>query len=313
MSGPDEKELDVQVPCGHDKAQQGLLGSDSFEGAWLALAEEPGFIDLVVEEGEDGLVATAWFDRQVRADPLPSQPAMVDGVPVRFMSDEFIPLPFFEENDLDLAFQPIPLSPCAQEIRPGARMNSPVGCTYNFVYTDQFGRYYIGTAGHCGVPTTGIRVSAAGIGTFGTVVFTTGSGGVGNDFALIRVDTDKEHLVNPEMCHWGGPDRPATAASVYLHHYGHGIGYGLTEQTRARTGSLGAMGSTSFQFTGAAIFGDSGSGAVTSSGAALGTITHIGAGTGNVFGTRGTHGIALAESATGLQFNLETAPFNGIV
>jgi hypothetical protein len=94
------------------------------------------------------------------------------------------------------------LEECTGAIRPGARMTSPAGCTFNFVFRDAALALYIGTAGHC-VSSVGQRVSASGVGSFGAVAYRRLSGNV--DFALVKVDADKHHLVNPTMCSWGGP------------------------------------------------------------------------------------------------------------
>lgn len=228
--------------------------------------------------------------------------------------------------DLTLA-QPIPLlpageaedqHPCSGRIRPGAQLviNGGWLCTANWVYKDELDRLYLGTAGHCAVP--GDRVTIGGVGRVGDVVFSTGDGGVGNDFALIRVDPALYHLVTPTMCHWGGPvnvaqDQHFGYAPVGVLHYGFGFLYGNTPVTRPRAGSVHGflVEAESFAFEGTIAPGDSGSAIQFSSGHALGVITHgllapgpVPVGLALGLGTRVTHGIAMANAATGLQFQV---------
>ncbi len=125
------------------------------------------------------------------------------------------------------------LETCTGAIRPGAEMNSPTFCTLNFVFTDG-SSFYVGTAGHC--VSTGDRVSANGVGTFGTVVMRVFDGGA-DDFALIHVDGDKEHLVDPTMCSYGGPTGIETDTylpGLPLYEYGWGTATLFHPATRER-------------------------------------------------------------------------------
>lgn len=240
--------------------------------------------------------------------------------------------------DLSMA-QPIPLlptseaqdnHPCGGKIRPGAQLiiDSAFLCTANWVYEDEFDRYYLGTAGHCISqgpcdPKYDASVTISGIGRIGDVAYSTGNCGVGNDFALIRIYPHLYSYVNAAMCHWGGPTSLAGDEMLGLQphavvHYGFGFFYGNTIATRARAGVVHALeiGDRSFSFEGTIAPGDSGSAIQLSSGHVLGIITHgliapgpappLGVILG--LGTRIQHGIALAESATGLDFEVSMGP-----
>jgi hypothetical protein len=269
------------------------------------LKGEPGFVDVLVhdEPGAPGL--TVLIDEQATG-AIPVLPQTIDGIAVQVITESFLPLPQAQQA-LGIETEAVVPGPCPQEIRPGARMTSPAGCTFSFIFKDQYDRFYVATAGHC-VDAVGDRVSAAGIGPIGTVVYLIDEG-VGRDFAMIRIDPDKENLVNPAMCHWGGPTGTALGTSTIIHHYGWGIGFGTAPETRARSGALSTVGGSVGGWKGTAAPGDSGSGAITSNGDAFLTITHIGLNNANtVFGTRINQGINLAQQSTGLTFTLQTAP-----
>jgi hypothetical protein len=307
---------DVAKPsCAGDWDPEAFTETLAYQALFETFAGEPGFVDLYVGYGVDGPALTALFDLDARAAPLPGVPAIA-GLEVDVVGERFVPLMVpLEEVDGWLAAEP-PLIPgaCPTGIRPGARVSTPVGgCTANFIFTDQHGRWYVGTAGHCfgGV---GQRMSVSGIGDVGSAVYSTGNGGVGTDFALVLIDADKEHWVNPAMCHWGGPTSESTGPTE-VKHYGHGVGHGLTVYTRPRTGYFAAASTDSFSFYGAVASGDSGSGAIRANGAGLGVITHVNAGAVLLahsapwaYGTRLDRAISLAENGTGLDLTLQTAP-----
>jgi hypothetical protein len=191
-------------------------------------------------------------------------------------------------------------------IRPGALMllitgNSIGWCSMAHVYGSPES-YDISTAGHCGRPGdtatviagTGNRGDATGVvlldfGTFAT----SHDGGLGNDWALIDISPVYQGLVSPTMCFWGGPrgmytntgqvvgvnfpnnslipqvsltPDPTLAQTVV--HYGHGTGVGAGGTPRA--GEAIAWGASHFMFLGAISPGDSGSGANTLLGDAVG-------------------------------------------
>jgi hypothetical protein len=191
-------------------------------------------------------------------------------------------------------------------IRPGALLllisgNSIGWCSMAHVYGSP-GSYDISTAGHCGRPGdtatviagTGNRGDATGVVLldFGTFATST-DGGLGNDWALINISPAYQGLVSPTMCVWGGPrgmytntgqvvgvnfpgnslipevsltPDPTLAQTVV--HYGHGTGVGAGGTPRA--GEAIAWGASHFMFFGAISPGDSGSGANTLLGDAVG-------------------------------------------
>ena len=201
-------------------------------------------------------------------------------------------------------------------IRPGAFLlllnGGSVGwCSFAHVYGSP-GSYKISTAGHCGkagdvatvVGVVGNRLPVLiDVGKFSSST----DGGIGNDKALISVDAQWQNLVSPTMCAWGGPigSYTKTGAVVDAHligrsgridpsvaftpdpflaqailHYGHGTGTGAGGTPRV--GLAQHWGSDHFAFFGTITPGDSGSGANTAAGDALGAqreaagiITHI--------------------------------------
>jgi hypothetical protein len=203
-------------------------------------------------------------------------------------------------------------------IRPGAWLllltgNSVGWCSMAHVY-GAAGSYKISTAGHCGKPGDVATVIGA-VGNhevngqpvpvlldFGSFK-TSHDAGLGNDWALISIKPQYQHLVTPTMAFWGGPigmytaqgevidphltgNNPGVAVNPnpslvqQLVHYGHGTGVGAGGTPRSA--SAIAWGSRHFMFFGATTPGDSGSGANTLTGdgvgdnrEAAGIITHI--------------------------------------
>jgi len=192
-------------------------------------------------------------------------------------------------------------------IGPGSRLHitgpdMSHGCTANFVWTDQDANLYLGTAGHCVLPsgTVGthgpladfdpseihVRVlastcavgslcepQAGGWADLGPIAFarqrdTQGCSCVGNDFALIQIPAELHEQVRPGLPVFGEPVAevaPATGDTVGV--YGHADGFGEAIATRARVGV--GLGDLAGGFGGgfsAALpinFGDSGSALVT--------------------------------------------------
>lgn len=205
-------------------------------------------------------------------------------------------------------------------IRPGALLlsvtDSSIGwCSLAHAYGSP-GAYDISTAGHCGntgdtatvIAGFGNRADATGVVLldFGRYAHSTGDGGLGRDHALIDIDPAYQSLVTPTMCFWGGPRgrfdstgevatlgfggnnlldpevtvTPSPALAQTIVHYGHGTGIGAGGTPRV--GEAIAWRSNHFMFTGAINLGDSGSGANTLLGDAVGDnmeaagiITHI--------------------------------------
>lgn len=199
-------------------------------------------------------------------------------------------------------------------IRPGRSISN--GCTLNFVFTDGVDTY-IGTAGHC--VANGASVSSPGIGVFGTVVYSSGDAGVGNDFALIRINANKLFLVTAEMCDWAGPMAVHTAGSILgkvTLQTGHGSGIAAPNvPPRPRPGVGFGFGVNSFSWEGTSIPGDSGSGIrLQEGGKALGVVTHLGVGIGAInFGTHIPRSLSLAAAGGFPGLSVVTVPYTHIL
>lgn len=179
--------------------------------------------------------------------------------------------------------QPVDTHACTGEVRPGARMTSPVGCTMSWIFRDTAGSLYQSTAGHCTGAGVGQSVSVLGVGFIGRVVYRVAAG-VGNDFGLVKLDPSVHSRVNPTLCHWGGPNGIATPADdetaglphdVMLH-YGWGVMW-QDQETRGRAGYIprtGWSGDGSVRMRGFTDGGDSGSPMMLKSGKAAGVHTH---------------------------------------
>ena len=190
-------------------------------------------------------------------------------------------------------------------IRPGAWIllisgNSIGWCSAAHVYGSA-GSYDISTAGHCGK--TGDIATVIGVVGNNTPVLidfgkfaTSHDGGVGNDWALIDIYPQYQHLVTPTMAFWGGPrgmyTKTGSAATLTFRrnnlldpqvtlnpdpflaqgiaHYGHGTGIGAGGTPRA--GAAISWGASHFMFFGAISPGDSGSGSNTTGGDAVAAV-----------------------------------------
>jgi hypothetical protein len=218
---------------------------------------------------------------------------------------------------------PVDLHACTGMIRPGAPLiiNGAFLCTANWVFTDEQGARYIGTAGHCIPDLSWDRIAVEGVSDdIGDPAFTTGDAGVGNDFALIRIDPALYAKVDPTMCRWGGPASLGTPANTLpadgVLQYGWGFVYGETAATRPRVGSVNP---TSWEDHDLLLElnvagGDSGSGVETRDGKAIGIVTHtfevpgtVPVGVGLTYATRLDHALELADQGTGHTFALKTS------
>jgi len=197
------------------------------------------------------------------------------------------------------------------QIQPGAAISTPIGgCTLNFVYEDQFGVTYVGTAGHCA--NVGHRIESGDGTEFGTIVFSENAYPV-NDFALIKIDEEDLGLVSPAMRYWGGPTGlfefgvDTAARNDQVLSYGYGLGYGTTEYTRRRTGLLQTIHPQRYSAALNCIFGDSGGPVIHGpTGKALGVI--------DVLAAPGTGGVLIENALKrvrilmGLELTVQTAP-----
>ena len=213
-------------------------------------------------------------------------------------------------------------------VRPGAVVLSDTGqCSFNFLFGGGDGERYIGTAGHCVLEDGGERSWAPGtgpeardgsgerIGEFAYAVL-----GDPKDFALIRLDPGVD--ADPAMCHFGGPtgiddSTPGPLPPTLLHHFGAGLAIG--DVLPARTAIAAGMPDPDHVFAnGVVVFGDSGSGAISASGGAVGVLVTLGAHTGSIgsdgveVGTVGITRIgpqvARAGEVLGTDLTLRTAP-----
>lgn len=165
-------------------------------------------------------------------------------------------------------------------IRPGAWMISPAGCTLNFVFGSR-GSYHIGTAGHCTEVGDKVTIIAAP-GVLMNIGKTVKSvdGGVGNDFALIRIYSSMQRHVRPSMAYFGGPTASGSPQfGDLVEHAGHGLVVGTGGTPRAGVvvyrGKGEGSGSDAFAWDGAASPGDSGSPVRLADGKAAGDLTHL--------------------------------------
>jgi hypothetical protein len=176
-------------------------------------------------------------------------------------------------------------------IRPGAFIlfisgNSIGWCSAAHVYGTR-----ISTAGHCGGNGDIVTMIGA-VGDnipvlldIGAISSGTGDGGVGNDWALISVYAEQQHLLSPTMAFWGGPrglfTKTGAIADVnsgtitadpllaqQIVHYGHGAGIGAGGTPRS--GTAIHWGANHYMFFGALTPGDSGSGSNTVGGDTVG-------------------------------------------
>lgn len=208
--------------------------------------------------------------------------------------------------------------PCNTKIQPGARLT--LGCTMNFIFRDQTGQLYFGTAGHCiddnGV---GATVSVANVGAVGTVVYD-GHLDPGDvpDFMLVRISPAYYSSVDPTMCHWGGP-ADVNANPVFgetTHIYGFGTIYGLSSVTRPRAGVVYSSNAAETIYIGFAQQGDSGAPLMTGDGNAFGVHVRSSLFVPGViridpspkYATKVSYAMAQAENALGI--DLELVPGN---
>jgi hypothetical protein len=219
--------------------------------------------------------------------------------------------------------------PCTGLIRPGAPLiiNRAFLCTMNWVFADDAGALYVGTAGHC-LPPGWNQLETFGLaGDFGDQAFDINDG-LGHDFGLIRIDPAFDAHVDPTLCHWGGPSHQANLLSVEAFpamrrespalHYGWGYQWGGSADTRPRAGSLIPTDiDDTWELIAAEVTpGDSGSPLMSFDGGAALIITHsilapspappLGSGVGA--GTRIDQAIALADAGAGLRLHLVTSP-----
>ncbi|MGH2830399.1 MAG: hypothetical protein ACRDJM_07930 [Actinomycetota bacterium] len=221
----------------------------------------PGFVDVYYHPEE----------------PVPFRPLFLNRVPRQaFARGTSAPVAFDVLPGEIVDYGPGPLPDlndtfCAG-IRPGALLI--IGnaiCTAGFIFSDGTNDY-VSTAGHC--LTAGQSASVPNVGVIGTAVFSTGAGGVGNDFALIQVVPAVASQVSAEVCNWAGPTQAFSGSSIQGRRlYQTGQGLGVTNVPRPKVGVGLAVGATSFQYIGNSVPGDSGSPVRLDAGDGLGLLT----------------------------------------
>jgi hypothetical protein len=168
-------------------------------------------------------------------------------------------------------------SPTTSVVSAGTCEVYPYGCSANFIYSSG-SRYYVGTAGHCVdkvgqhiymvVSTPGVGPSIADVGTVAKFV----DGGVGNDYAVIAIAPG--FTVDPKLP-VGGPQGIYTGCGPEsVRYWGHGYGVAVS-QGKPEGGLATNWFDDGYGWTGVGIFGDSGSGVVTTTGQAAGDFTHL--------------------------------------
>lgn len=219
------------------------------------------------------------------------------------------------QEGVEVAAPPVGVGPFCGGVRPGATVLSSAGqCSFNFMWKDPSGNRYMGTAGHCIVDEGQERTWSFGngpvaqnglrhrIGEFVYAILEDPK-----DFALIRLDS---HVgASAQMCHFGGPtgqNDDLIQGPVVLHHYGQGVGLGLTVPGRTAVSTYMANPNHVYA-DGVVVFGDSGSGAISSDGRAVGVVVTTGLHFGGPIRDIGTMGITrlkpqveAARSALGL-------------
>lgn len=202
-------------------------------------------------------------------------------------------------------------NPTATTIQPGVQVfTSGSQCTTNFVFTSpDNSSVYIGLAAHCvdglpigtpatfNVPGTG-KLAYSSWRTMDDVGETNGRALAYNDFALIRIDDEWRHRVSPAMRHFGGPVAMAdTTVDVkqgdkVLTYGNSGLRMGVEQSNWHEGYVLNEFRDWHRDVWTATpgVFGDSGSGMMTSDGKAMGivvTISYLGA----------TNGITMVDDA----------------
>ncbi|SRR5581483_11649290 len=230
--------------------------------------------------------APAWFTPEVAAaaEKASAEGKLLDP----FTGETFTPA---QAARLSTTSTPVPVgAPDYLFIRPGALLltSGVTGsfCTYNFIYG---AGTQIGTAGHC-VSAVGQRLfilSSSTINSGLPLLAALGSvnsfhnNGIGDDWALIDIDSQWLSSVDPNMAWLGGPSCAAWTGGVgVVKHTGHGIQTGLVASVPRMSANLASNG-RSFEGVGELSGGDSGSPAVQVStsancamGSAAGILTH---------------------------------------
>ena len=174
------------------------------------------------------------------------------------------------------------VDPSTADVYSGQCEVFPAGCTSNFLFktgsaplpaTSDGRTAFTGTAGHCVDRSNQVVFMQRGaeILAVGTVVKHV-NGGIGNDFAAIRV---YEGLSLDPASPAGGPQGVYTGCDPQpVKYYGHGYAVAVG-QGKIEGGVATNWFEREFAWTGVAFPGDSGSGVTLASGEAAGDLTHL--------------------------------------
>ena len=174
------------------------------------------------------------------------------------------------------------VDPSTADVYSGQCEVYPAGCSSNFIFKTGPGPLaaasdgrtaFTGTAGHCVDRSNQVVYMQRGaeILAVGTVVKHI-NGGIGNDFAAIRIS--KGLTVDPASPA-GGPQGIYTGCAPQpVKYYGHGYGVAVG-QGKVEGGVATNWFEREFAWTGPALPGDSGSGVTLASGEAAGDLTHL--------------------------------------
>jgi hypothetical protein len=173
--------------------------------------------------------------------------------------------------------------PARGDVYAGACEVYPYECTANFIYKKGFveqaasqsdGRtYFVGTAGHC-VDRSNQPMFIQNNGQYVYVgrVDKHMNGGIGNDFASVRIDA--ANTIDPRSPA-GGPQGIYTGCDPQgIKFYGHGFGVAVG-QGQPGAGLATLWFDRSFAWAGDGLPGDSGSGVLTQDDHAAGILTHL--------------------------------------
>lgn len=203
------------------------------------------------------------------------------------------------QEGVEVAAPPVGVGPLCGGVRPGGAVFSSEGqCSFNFMWKDSSGNRYMGTAGHCIVSEGQERTWSFGSGPVASNAQGTRLGEFvyavlkdPKDFALVRLDSTT--VASAQMCHFGGPtgqNDDLTQGPVVLHHYGQGVGVRLA--VPGRTAVATYMANPDHVYAdGVVVFGDSGSGVISSDGRAVGVAVTTGLHLGGPLTDKGTMGI----------------------
>ncbi len=195
-----------------------------------------------------------------------------------------------EEDDPDPGFPPFPGGGNdtvvwgdreGAVVRPGAPIEG--GCVFNWLFTDENGGAYVGTAAHCTDLLARVRAGESGE-VVGTVVFDSEDVDRADprlDFSLIELDRSAVRLSHPAMLGFDGPGGVVSSSGIMagdaVGFYGHGQVFGDEEATRDRTGVVVSVDEQEYRADMPATSGDSGAPVLhLQTGQALGMVSRFG-------------------------------------